>query len=595
MIRARLSAFNNSLHNKLFFSYAVVIVIPLLILGGILYMTTIGLTQRQTQENRLLEMKVLSQNLQEYFNSLELYSRAIYTGEIQQLLNRGLPEDMIEQTRWKTSLFQQFAEWYGYMGVKGEIHNVTIVMPDGTMIQRDPLYIDESFADQSWYTQTLALQGEVRVAGPFKRSYYLPPSAASPYTFSLVRKINNTTGSAALGGLVVDVSVMDIYRMLGGLELKDVLILNADNEIVYSSAVEQIGQRWEDGSKIGANFSGWMDIGGERMFVGSAYSDVTGWRFVTLDPLSSIQSNSIRYRDITFGIGAFALVVALVISTFVSRRITRPLRSLQQKMKKVQAGDFNIQLDVASSDEVGQLTRSFNRMTEEIHTLVHHVYKSELARKEAQLKALHSQINPHFLYNTLDSMNAIAVIEEVPLLSRMAKMLSEMFRYSISSGEQIVPLREELKQVVRYVEIQQIRYDDKFSLVVNIPEGLLDYRIPKLTLQPIVENAIYHGLEMIPGEGRISIVGRETDDCTILEVSDNGKGIPPEELADIQGRLRQRGAPSSVEHIGLANVQERLELHYGADCGISVVSEPGQGTTVAYRLPRAGASSVAVP
>ena len=210
MIRARLSAFNNSLHNKLFFSYAVVIVIPLLILGGILYMTTIGLTQRQTQENRLLEMKVLSQNLQEYFNSLELYSRAIYTGEIQQLLNRGLPEDMIEQTRWKTSLFQQFAEWYGYMGVKGEIHNVTIVMPDGTMIQRDPLYIDESFADQSWYTQTLALQGEVRVAGPFKRSYYLPPSAASPYTFSLVRKINNTTGSAALGGLVVDVSVMDI-------------------------------------------------------------------------------------------------------------------------------------------------------------------------------------------------------------------------------------------------------------------------------------------------------------------------------------------------------------------------------------------------
>jgi len=587
VIRGRPSAFTNSLHNKLFFSYAVVIVIPLLILGGILYMTTIGLTQRQTQENRLLEMKVLSQNLQEYFNSLELYSRAIYTGEIQQLLNRGLPEDIIEQTRWKTSLFQQFAEWYGYMGVKGEIHNVTIVMPDGTMIQRDPLYSGESFADKSWYTQTLALQGEVRVAGPFKRSYHLPPSAASPYTFSLVRKINNTTGNGSLGGIVVDVSVMDIYRMLGGLELKDVLILNADNEIVYSSAVEQIGQRWEEGSKIGANFSGWMDIGGERMFVGSTYSDATGWRFVTLDPLSSIQSNSIRYRDITIGIGAFALVVALVISTFVSRRITRPLRNLQQKMKKVQTGDFNIQLDVTSSDEVGQLTRSFNRMTEEIHTLVHHVYKSEITRKEAQLKALHSQINPHFLYNTLDSMNAIAVIEDVPLLSRMAKMLSEMFRYSISSGEQIVPLREELKQVVRYVEIQQIRYDDKFSLVVDIPEELLDYRIPKLTLQPIVENAIYHGLEMIPGEGRISIVGRETDDYTVLEVTDNGQGIPPDELADIRRRLRQRGDPSSTEHIGLANVQERLELHYGADCGISVVSEPDQGTTIAYRLPKA--------
>ncbi|MCQ6563826.1 cache domain-containing sensor histidine kinase [Paenibacillus mendelii] len=586
MIRSRIARFKSSLQNKLLFSYSLVIMIPLLILGSILYVSTISMTQTQTKENRLLEMQLLSEQLQEYFNSLELYSRAIYTGEIQQLLNNGLPGDIIEQTRWKSSLFQQFSEWYGYMGIRADIHNVTIVTSNGTMIQRDPLYVrEENFAEELWYREALKLNGKVYVAGPFERSYLLPTSKASPYVFSVVRKINNTTGRSDLGGIVIDVSVMDIYRLLNELKLQDMIILNADNQIVYSSAIDKIGQQWADGEKIKGSTSTWMDIDGQRMLVSSTYSDATGWRFVSLDPLSSIQSNSNKYRNLTIGIGLLALIIALIISTFVSRRITKPIRTLQQKMKKVQNGDFNIQLDVQSTDEVGQLTQSFNRMTEEIHTLVNHVYKSDIIQKEAQLKALHSQINPHFLYNTLDSINAIAVIEEVPVLAQMTKMLSDMFRYSISTGEQIVPLQEELKQVVRYVEIQQIRYDDKFKLVVNIPDHLLSYPIPKLTLQPIVENAIYHGLEMLPGEGQIQITGYESSSHMILEVSDNGPGIPAPTLLSIQNNLQ--GKAPDTEHIGLANVQERIQLHFGPDCGITLQSKLGEGTTVTYKLPLA--------
>jgi two-component system sensor histidine kinase YesM len=589
MIRSMMTNLRSSLQNKLLFSYSLVIVIPLLILGSILYFTTNSITKTQTQENRLLEMKLLSQQLNEYFNSLELYSRVIYTGEIQELLNSGLPSDIIEQTRWKSNLFQQFAEWYGYMGIKGNIHNVTMVTSSGAIIQRDPGYIGESFANESWYQQALALKGEVKVVGPFKRSYSNPTASGTPYTFSIVRKINNTTGRADLGGIVIDVSLMDIYNLLDDLKLNNVIILNADNQIIYSHAIDQIGKQWINGDPIQGDTSAWMDIDGSRMFVSSTYSEVTGWRIVALDPLSSIQSNSIKYRNLTIGIGLVALIIALMISTFVSKRITKPLRTLQQKMKKVQSGDFNIQLDVQSTDEVGQLTQSFNRMTEEIHTLVNDVYKSEIMRKEAQLKALHSQINPHFLYNTLDSINAIAVIEEIPLLARMAKMLSDMFRYSISSGEQIVPLQEELQQVIRYIEIQQIRYDDKFSLLVSIPDHLLSYPIPKLTLQPIVENAIYHGLEMIPGEGRIEITGYETASYTILEVRDNGQGIPEPILANIQNNLQRQA--NYVDHIGLANVQERMELHFGPDYGISLQSTQGGGTTVTYRLPLTAANT----
>jgi two-component system sensor histidine kinase YesM len=571
------------IQNKLLFSYLLVILIPLVILGGILYFSTISLTTKQTQENRFLEMKVLSQTLQEYFSSLELYSRAIYTGEIQQLLNNGQPQEIIEQTRWKTSLFQRFEEWYGYMGVQAQIHNVTLVLPSGAMIEKEPLYAGESFADKPWYQRSMSLQGEVYVAGPFKRSYMHPTVNNPAYTFSIVRKINNTLGDTELGGLVIDIHVMDISRLLNDIELSNIIILNADNQIVFSSASDRIGLPFNYGKEITDDTSEWMDIDGERMLVSSIYSEATSWRFVTLDPIDRIQNNSNAYRNLTIGIGFLALIIALLISNYVSRRITKPLRTLQHNMKQVQTGNFNIQLDVQSLDEVGQLTQSFNKMTDEIHKLVNDVYKSEITRKEAQLKALHSQINPHFLYNTLDSMNAIAVIEEVPLLARMAKMLSEMFRYSISAGAQIIELKEELKQIIRYVEIQQIRYDDKFSLQLSIPDHFLSYRIPKLTLQPIVENAIYHGLEMIPEAGRIEISCYETRDYTIIEVSDNGIGIAEEKLANIQKHLLEYA--NYTDHIGLANVRERIELHFGTKYGITLHSELGKGTTVTFRLP----------
>lgn len=587
MIRKTLTSWTRTiqsrLHNKLLLSYALIIIIPLLILGSILYSSTISLTKEHVQEIRSLEMNILSQNLQEYINSLELYSRVIYSEPVQELLNAGMPADLVEQTRWKASLFQRFDEWFGYMGIKASIQNVTIVLPDGRMVAKESIYKGEWFADEPWYKHAQLLQGEIYVAGPMERSFTYPSSLKTPYTFSLVRKINNSIGSSELGGIVIDINVMDIAGLLNRLQINDMTILNADDQIVYSNRSDDIGTQWSYGTMIQRNASDWIDIDGKRMFASSIYSDAAGWRFVTLDPLHRIQTQSNTYRNLTISLGLFALFIALVISTYISRRITKPLRTLQHNMKQVRTGNFNVHMKAQSSDEVGQLTLGFNRMTEEIHRLVTHVYKSEIARKEAQLKALHSQINPHFLYNTLDSMNAIAMIEEVPQLSRMTKMLSDMFRYSISAGDHPVPLREELRQIERYVEIQNIRYDHKFSLHLAIPEHLLDYPIPKLILQPIVENAIYYGLEMIPEAGRIDVACFELDSYTILEIKDNGLGVQKDQLEEIQNKLLLHS--NDEAHIGLANVQERIQLHYGEEYGIALHSEYGAGTTVTYKFP----------
>ncbi|MCP1305636.1 cache domain-containing sensor histidine kinase [Paenibacillus tyrfis] len=573
-----------SIRKKLFFSYFVVVSIPLLLIGSILYVSMLSITEQQTLDNRATQMKLVSQQLQAYVDQLELYSRVIYTGEVQQLLNEGPPEEPIALTRWKSALFEQFEQWYGYMNIKATIQNVTIVFPDGTMISKEPLYgAGLSFRNAAWYREAVARQGEVVIAGPFLRPFADPGTAQSPHTFSLVRKINNTLSPADLGGIVIDINVMDIARLLSTLQLNQISILNAEGKLVYSQRAEEIGEVWPYDAQMPNGMSGWLQIDGERMLVNAGELPATGWRFVSLDPLGSLSAYAVTVRNITLGVGLFALLIALVISTFIAGRITKPLRTLQANMKQVQTGRFDTRLQVNRSDEVGQLTQSFNQMTDRIESLVNDVYKSEIIRKEAQLKALHSQINPHFLYNTLDSMNALAILENVPLLARMSKMLADMFRYSISQGEHVVALRDELNQVKRYIEIQQIRYDHKFRLFLSIPEKLLDYPIPKLALQPIVENAVYHGLEMIPDEGIIAITAYETADLTMIEVFDNGKGMTEAQLNEISAHL---SAPIDyTEHLGLANVQERLQLYFGGEYGISIHSIPEKGTNVVYRLP----------
>ncbi len=584
-IRRTADRIRNSIRRKLFFSYLLVILLPLIVIGTILYITMLTITEQQTLDKRAVEMKLVSQQLQSYVDQLELYSRVIYTGEVQELLNAGPPDDPIAFTRWRSSLFQQFEEWYGYMNIKASIQNVAIVGADEKAVYKEQIYTGEAlFAHEKWYQDAIARQGEIAIAGPFIR----PASnqhAASTYSFSLIRKINNTLGSKDLGGIVIDIGVSDLNRLLKSLDLHDITIINSQELVVYADETEKIGHPFSlSGSIKDKQSAQWVSVEGKKIFVNTEELPSIGWRFISLDPLSTLTAYAVAFRNLTIGVGLVTLLLALGISTFIAGRIVRPLRTLQQNMSIVQKGRFDIRLNVTSTDEIGQLTRSFNQMTDRIETLVNDVYKAEIIRKEAQLKALHSQINPHFLYNTLDSMNAIAMIENVPLLSRMSRMLADMFRYSIShSNDQVVPLRDELEQIKRYVEIQQIRYDYKFHLMLSIPEQLLDYRIPKLTLQPIVENAVYHGLEMITDEGMLAIIVYETNSGINIEVFDNGCGMKPEQLEMVRQKLTE--PIDYADHLGLANVQQRIQLHYGEEYGIEVDSIYGKGSNIVFRLP----------
>lgn len=271
--------------------------------------------------------------------------------------------------------------------------------------------------------------------------------------------------------------------------------------------------------------------------------------------------------------------------------MTRPIYYLQGKMKKFQNGDFKSKVNWSRKDEIGKLAVTFNEMTERINQLIEQNYVAQIKQREAQFNALQAQINPHFLYNTLDSISNIAIAQQVPYVSEISIHLADMLRYSISKIGPIVTLQEELNHIKAYLLIQNIRYGNKFTAEWNIDPNTLDLPIIKLTLQPLVENAVYHGLEMKIGPGLIRISSWIEGRFACIQIEDDGLGIPPDRLSTLVQELKATSvSPQSAvafegtKSLGIINVHERIRLQYGNQYGLELHSHAG-GTTVFMRLP----------
>lgn len=267
-------------------------------------------------------------------------------------------------------------------------------------------------------------------------------------------------------------------------------------------------------------------------------------------------------------------------------------------MHQVRFGDLSVRFDERSEDEVGKLGRTFNFMVDQLQEQMKqmNLYISELQqekervqmeqqlKRRAELKALQSQMSPHFLYNTLDSIKWMAEKNNQMEISRIVTALATFFRTVISRGKEFIPLREEIEHVNSYLVIQQMRYGDLFSYQIEVDPDLKEEYIAKLLLQPLVENAIYHGIKSIEGGGIIRIYAKRGEKGEILlSVEDNGAGIPPMKVELIRKRLLENQR-RSVEGYGLFNVNDRIKLYLGEDYGLSILSESGQGTKLTVRL-----------
>ncbi len=291
--------------------------------------------------------------------------------------------------------------------------------------------------------------------------------------------------------------------------------------------------------------------------------------------------NLVRFSLLGMGL---LLLLVIILSYYIPRSITMPITRISRVTDQVAKGNLSVRAAAESGAEARMLSDSLNAMIDKINELLDQVTTEQIRLRKAEFELLQAQINPHFLYNTLDTIVWLAEAGDQKRVVSMVGNLSDFFRTSLNQGKDIIFIREELAHVRSYLEIQQVRYQDILRYEITVPEDLYEYKIPKITIQPLVENALYHGIKNKRGQGTITITGERSENGFVLYVRDNGIGMTQERLNEVRAGI-QKLSYTGKEIYGLYNVNERIRLNFGETYGISIESTYGEGTCVSISLP----------
>ena len=291
--------------------------------------------------------------------------------------------------------------------------------------------------------------------------------------------------------------------------------------------------------------------------------------------------NLVRFSLLGMGL---LLLLVIILSYYIPRSITMPITRISRVTDQVAKGNLSVRAAAESGAEARMLSDSLNAMIDKINELLDQVTTEQIRLRKAEFELLQAQINPHFLYNTLDTIVWLAEAGDQKRVVSMVGNLSDFFRTSLNQGKDIISIREELAHVRSYLEIQQVRYQDILRYEITVPEDLYEYKIPKITIQPLVENALYHGIKNKRGQGTITITGERSENGFVLYVRDNGIGMTQERLKEVRAGI-QKLSYTGKEIYGLYNVNERIRLNFGETYGISIESTYGEGTCVSISLP----------
>jgi two-component system, sensor histidine kinase YesM len=365
-----------------------------------------------------------------------------------------------------------------------------------------------------------------------------------------------------------------------------IIIANQKGEIIYTSNEDQVQKDNIDSGKlidvISNNKSTFRGEDNRRYLVNINKTEQTGWSVICFSNEKILLKSIYNMNTVIVIITSVCIGVLMILSVLISFQFTKPIKYLMKLMQRAEGKNYRIESQIERNDEIGDLSKCFNIMVKK-------VLENQVLLKEAQIDVLQQQINPHFLYNTLESIKTLAAMNGNDDIRSMTQMLGDMFRYSINREEdKIVSIRDEINHVVNYTGIQKIRYEDRMSVEYKIDEELYKYKTLKFVLQPIVENAIRHGIEQLSDHGLIKIkVYREKDDI-FFEVIDNGQGIEDGLLKQLNDYISGKSNSMSMkktQSIGLKNIQERIVLFLGEGYGLKVFSEIGKGTSVILKIP----------
>lgn len=406
----------------------------------------------------------------------------------------------------------------------------------------------------------------------------------------LIKKLYEFSSQELLGHVALDVNEKSLYSIIEDIDLSKsgrVFLVNEEGRILATESDTLLGEPLEEPymNCFGAKEAFYNDvlIDNTRYSVYNSGAISNGWHMVLAIPRDYYMRDITELRNIVILITLLTACIAALMSVLISGSITRPIRDLSQAMENFGQGNFDINCKVDSEDEIGRLSHTFNQMVSDMNSLVNTVYEQKVMKQEAQMKSLQMQINPHFLYNTLDTINWMARIKHVDEIGDMVTALGNMMRYSLEK-KSFARIEEEVKNLNDYIAIQNYRYRDKMEAEIVIDKKLMDLYIPKLLIQPILENAIVHGIEEKLDKGHIRITAWQEGGDLYIQVEDDGVGMTEEAISHILKEdysMKKRGHTS----IGMVNVNRRIQMIYGQDYGLLIQSVLGAGTKMTVHIP----------
>lgn len=567
------------------FSGLILIVIAIISLNN--YRLTVDAAEQNSQVYIQEIMRQVNTNIQTYIDNMENISLLALTNkDVTYYISSNSfigKNDIRPYEKRISDLFQNILYSrndiasiivFGYNGRTVSDRRITALNPN----------IDPK--QQSWYINAQKMNGKSIVSPPHIQNVI---SGEYRWVVSLSRELKSNDGITPEGIFLVDLNLSVIDKLCSQIYLGKkgyVFIVDGTGNIIYhpqqqllysNLATEEIPQVLSTAS--GQSFTA-DDTKGKRIY--SVQDTGLGWKIVGVtysDDLiankSSIQHSILLYA--LLGIG-----ISIIISLLLSLHLTKPIKRLQQDMKQVELGNFHIQTSLEEDNEINQLGQSFNVMVNEIKHLMDETVQNSEQKRKTELLLLHAQINPHFLYNTLDSIIWMAEQEKHEEVVDMTSALAKMFRASITRDQELVSIRVEIEHIRHYLFIQKMRYREQLDYVFDIPSDILPYKTVKILLQPFIENAIYHGIRSKTTPGMIYISAWQEQDDVVFEVRDNGLGMTAERLHQVN----EGTVSTNAQHgIGIGNVNERIQLYFGETYGMSIHSVLGEGTIVTIRVP----------
>jgi len=576
--------FINSIQVTLALAIGLIVVVIISSMGFLLYNATGKVVEQNSAESTQKLIRQINYDIEYYLKTIETTIDGLkYSDVVRRYFNNPTLENRERVVTYLDSLLVN----------REDIITIALIRPNGKVITNEKDAVIKSnveFIFEPYYTQAMEKSG-MYVSSSHVQNIIL---GQYQWVVSCSSTFYEQGTDKAKGVILVDLNFNLIEDMVSRIAIGEkgyVFILDKEGQIVYHPKRELIygGIRHEPIEAIIKSNKTILKASEDKKAIHYliASSEFSGWKVVGKVFLEDLNSYKGTLKHFFISMVIIAMVIAVLLAIILAGSILKPVKKLLQGMREFQSGQLDVQVHVETEDELGILTTKFNQMTRRIRALVAENKEAERNKRKSELEALQAQINPHFLYNTLDSIVWMGESGQSDEVVKMTSSLAKLFRISISKGNEFISIKQEIEHVKSYLTIQKMRYGEKLNYIIRVNPEVINCRMIKILLQPIVENAIYHGIKKLPMNGLIQIrvdkKERDGESYIHIEIEDNGMGIDQKMIDKV---LRGEVMPGSKgSGVGVHNVNQRIKLCYGDQYGIEIESELLEGTTIIIRLP----------